>query len=260
MGSKIDRTGEENVNNFGSRMVIVRYRMRRDVDVHFPEYNWTAKNKEYKDFKKGTIKCPYEPRVCNYGYIGEGEYNTSKNGKVTKCYDTWQHMLKRCYSEREHKKYPTYKDCKVCDEWLCFQNFAKWFDDNYYEVKGDEMCLDKDIINKGNTIYSPKNCIFVPERINTLFTKRDKLRGDYPIGVTYHKPSGKFESRCNIYDYKENKNKIIYLGLYDTPEKAFKVYKEFKENYIREVADHYNGKIPYKLYNVMYKYQVEIND
>ena len=53
MGSKINRVGEENINNFGSRMVIVEYRMRRDIDVYFPEYNWTAKNVEYKTFKNG---------------------------------------------------------------------------------------------------------------------------------------------------------------------------------------------------------------
>ena len=41
MGSKIDRVGEENVNNFGSKMIIVEYRMNRDIDVYFPEYNWT---------------------------------------------------------------------------------------------------------------------------------------------------------------------------------------------------------------------------
>ena len=38
---KIDRTGEEGVNNFGSKMIIVRYRRNDDVDIYFPEYNWT---------------------------------------------------------------------------------------------------------------------------------------------------------------------------------------------------------------------------
>ena len=29
-------------------MIIVGYRMNNDIDVYFPEYNWVAKNKEYK--------------------------------------------------------------------------------------------------------------------------------------------------------------------------------------------------------------------
>ena len=49
------------------------------------------------------------------------------------------------------------------------------------------MCLDKDILYKGNKEYAPDKCIFVPERINKLFLKNDADRGDLPIGVTYHK-------------------------------------------------------------------------
>ena len=64
---KIDRTGEENINNFGSKMIIKEYREYKDIDVYFPEYNWTFKHATYQSFKKGTIKCPYEPRYYGMG-------------------------------------------------------------------------------------------------------------------------------------------------------------------------------------------------
>ena len=35
MVRKIDRTGEERLNNFGSKMVITGYRSVRDIDVYF---------------------------------------------------------------------------------------------------------------------------------------------------------------------------------------------------------------------------------
>lgn len=122
------------------------------------------------------------------------------------------------------------------------------------------MCLDKDILYKGNKVYSPKNCVFVPEKINILFIKSNKSRGGYPIGVSYHKQNRKFVAKCSIYDFKENKQKLIYLGCYDTPEKAFKAYKQFKEKHIKKVADYYKDKIPNKLYQAMYDYEVEITD
>ena len=122
------------------------------------------------------------------------------------------------------------------------------------------MCLDKDILNKGNKIYSPDNCIFVPNNINILFVKRDKSRGDYPIGVHYNKYAKKFQAQCSIYNYKENKTKRKHLGYYNTTEKAFKVYKEFKEQNIKDIADYYKEQIPQKLYNAMYEYEVEIDD
>ena len=260
MVAKIDRTGEENVNNFGSKMIIKEYRTNRDVDVYFPEYDWTFKHTVYNEFKNGKIKCPYERRVFGIGYLGEGKYKSRENGKKTKCYITWHSMLKRCYGTKFKEKRPTYIDCKVCEEWLCFQNFAEWYYNNYYEVKNERMCLDKDILYKGNKVYSPNTCIFVPERINTLFVKNDKIRGDYPIGVSYNKRGKKFKVSCSIYDYKENKKKLKHLGYYDTPNDAFEVYKHYKEKNIKQVADYYKGQIPQILYDSLYNYEVEITD
>ena len=260
MGSKIDRIGERNINNFGSEMVIVGYRKAKDIDVYFPQYNWTAKNVQYDNFKRGKIKCPYEPRVYNIGYIGEGKYKIKENGKLTKCYKIWNSMLNRCYSEKLHKRESTYINCKVCDEWHNLQNFGNWFCENYYEIEDERMVLDKDILHKGNKTYSPENCIFVPERINSLFVKCDKSRGKYSIGVSYHKQNKKFSSKCSIYDYKENKKKSKHLGYYNTPQEAFEVYKQFKENYIKQIADYYKEQIPINLYNTLYDYEVEITD
>ena len=88
-----DRTGEKNINNFGSEMIIINYRKAIDIDVYFPQYDWTAKNKAYRNFKKGEIKCPYEPRAYGVGYLGEGEYKTTEKGKLTRNYNTWNSML-----------------------------------------------------------------------------------------------------------------------------------------------------------------------
>ena len=95
--NKIDRTGERRINNFGSEMIIKEYRKWDDIDVYFSEYDWTAKNIGYGNFKKGNISCPYEKRVYGIGCLGEGEYKTRENGKHTRVYDTWHSMLERCY-------------------------------------------------------------------------------------------------------------------------------------------------------------------
>lgn len=50
------------------------------------------------------------------------------------------------------------------------------------------------------------------------------------------------------------------VGVYGTPEQAFQAYKKFKESYIKQVADEYKDKIPEKLYEALYKYEVEIDD
>ena len=259
MGKEINRIGERNYNTFGSEMVIVNYNGCMDIDVYFPEFDWIFKHAKYNNFKKGEIKCPYERRFYNVGYLGEGKYKVSENGKNTRVYDTWKAMLQRCYSEKEHERHPTYIGCEVYEGWHNFQNFAKWYKDNYYEVGNEKMCLDKDILFKGNKIYSPDTCIFVPETINKLLIKKDKNRGESVIGATLCK-NGKYQAQCNIINPETGKSKQEYLGLYDSQEKAFQVYKYHKERNIKQIADYYKIHIPQKLYDAMYNYEVEIDD
>ena len=253
MGRKIDRTGEERYNNFGSRMIITKYNNKDDIDVYFPEYNWTFKHTIYNNFKRGNIKCVYEPRTYGIGYLGEGKYKVKENGKQTKCYDTWHDMLRRCYDPKYQEREPAYKDCEVCDKWLNFQTFAKWFDENYYEIPECRMELDKDILIKGNKIYSRDKCIFVPQNINSLFTKCNKSRGNDPIG-THQLPSGNYQVQCN------NINGLDYLGTYSNKEEAFRVYKQYKEKIIKQRADEYKQYLPQNVYEALYNYQVEITD
>lgn len=260
MVAKIDRTGEIGYNNFGSKMIISGYRNPIDIDVYFPEYDWTAKGVRYGNFKRGAVSCPYERTVYGIGYIGEGKYKMSKNGKAVKCYEVWIKILQRCYDDICHKDRPTYNQCEIYEDWLNYQNFAEWYYKNYYEVDGERMTLDKDILFKGNKLYSPETCIFVPERINTLFIKCDNKRGNYPVGVYYHKRDKKFRAQCSMYDLKKRKSQQEQLGYYNTPEEAFKVYKQFKEKYIKKIADEYKDKIPKKLYNAMYRYEIDIDD
>lgn len=252
--TKIDRTGEINHNNFGSKMVISEYRNTRDVDVYFTEYNWTKKSTRYDRFKNGSISCPYERRTCGVGYLGEGEHKAVENGKETECHIAWKTMMIRCYSDNKHEKYMSYIICTVCEEWHNFQNFAEWYENNYYEIENEKMDLDKDILYKGNKIYSPKTCIFVPRRINSLFVKNDIDRGKYPIGVSYRKREGTYVSQC-----RNGKNRE-FLGRFSNPIDAFNSYKKYKEKIIKEVADEYKNKIPNELYEALYRYEVEITD
>ena len=251
----MSRVGEENTNNFGSRMIIKEYRNSLDVDIYFPEYKWIIRNVRYDNFKRGYIKCPYEPRIYSAGYLGEGPFSTRINGKKTRIYDTWHDMLRRCYDHSYKEKHPTYAECEVCKEWLNYQNFAQWYEQNYYEINEEIMNLDKDILIKGNKIYSPNTCIFVPQNINKLFIKCNAARGDLPIGVTYKKQCRKYAAVCRI-----NGSNKKHLGYYNTSEEAFQAYKVFKENLIKQIANQYIDLIPQSLYDAMINYEVEYDD
>lgn len=250
----LERLGETKINNQGEIMFIVEYNSYTNIIVQF-KLTGELINDTYSNFQKGFTKSRTTPSVYGVGIVGN-----NKNKSQTKSYDCWKTMLRRCYSNKFQDKYPTYKGVSVSDEWLYYPNFEKWYEENYYEIDGQTMCLDKDILVKGNKLYSPKNSIFVPNDINNLFTKRNSKRGDYPIGVSFNKKMNKYKSYCRILDLKLLKNYQKELGYHDSITDAFNVYKIEKEDNIKNIAEYYKLKIPNKLYNAMINYIVDIND
>lgn len=254
------RLGETSVNFQGYEMKIINYNNCDDIIVEFNDILKTKMNTQYASFIEGDIKNLYHPNVYNIGFLGVGKHVAFEHGINTKKYDTWNNMLSRCYSPKIHQKYPTYKQATLCHEWHNFQTFGDWYDDNYYEIENESMELDKDILFKGNKLYSINTCIFVTSNINTLFTKRDSERGEFPIGVHYRKDNGKYRASCSDQLINRGDRCTVDLGQFDTFECAFNSYKKYKEQHIKDVAEHYRGDIPVKLYNAMYRYEVEITD
>lgn len=259
---KRERLNKENYNTYGTLMKIVEYNGYTDIWVEFQDEYRAKVHTTYSAFKRGGVKNPYDREVHNVGCFGVGEYKSrDEEGKKTLAYRYWMDMIDRCYNPYRLNEFIAYRDTLVCKEWLCFQNFAKWFYENYYEIENEKMQLDKDILYKDNKVYSPETCIFVSKRINCLFIKQKNQRGSLPIGVSYHKQHNKLYVSCDIID-DNYRHKQKFLGLFplNKPFQAFYEYKQFKENYIKQIADEYKKLIPQKLYEALYKYEIEIND
>lgn len=253
------RLGEERLNNQGSLMKIVEYKNSSDMVVEFQDDYRAKVNTQYSHFSRGQIKNPYHPSICGVGMIGE-KYPISVNSKHTKEYNAWVGIIERCYSEKWKMKRPTYENVTCCKEWLLYENFYEWLHSqpNFEKwYNGKRWAIDKDILNKGNKVYSPETCCLVSLGVNSLFTKCDKIRGDLPIGVS--RDGKKFRAYCTNPFTKE----FEYLGKFDTSEKAFYLgYKPRKEIIIKQVAEfEYNeGNISKECYDTMMNYIVEITD
>ena len=101
-------------------------------------------------------------------------------------------MLERCYSKKYLESRPSYIGTSVCSEWLSATAFKKWMDQQDWQGK----CLDKDIIVPKSKLYSPETCAFVLDATNKFVIARDACRGDYPIGVSLCKRTGKYQAYC----------------------------------------------------------------
>lgn len=257
------RIGEVFTNKYNENYTIIEYENASNVKIKF-DNGYILNKTTYDSVKLKRCANPYTKTVHNIGYIGEGEYSPmyiNGDGKYrnTNQYAIWNGMLNRCYNPKYHEKKPTYIRCTVCEEWLNFQVFSKWYDENYYQIENEVMQIDKDIICKGNKIYSPNTCCFVTIKINSMFTKCDKARGQEYIGVT--KKNNKFEMKLSM-SINNDRKRIIECG-FNTSLEAHLAYKQAKEEYIQQIANEYKSKyiqFPERLYNAMMLYQVEITD
>lgn len=79
----------------------------------------------------------------------------------TKLYRCWCNMKSRCYTE-SCERYYCYGDrgIKVCPEWLEFEPFMIWAQENGYN---DTLSIDRIDVN-GN--YEPSNCRWIPYEEN----------------------------------------------------------------------------------------------
>lgn len=194
----------------------------------------------------GCSKCGNKTKLlCG---IGRNDICSSYETPVYKC---WSRMIKRCYYNNKAKSKNAYEGCSVCDDWLTLSSFDKWFNDHYI----DGWALDKDIISKGNKVYSPATCCFVPQEVNNLLTRREKLRGALPIGVSLSNSLDKPYRACMSVGDKQKS-----LGIYSSREKAFEAYKQAKENRIKAFADKYKEQLSSCAYQALYNYKVEITD
>ena len=186
--------------------------------------------------------------------INCGTYPARENIKTMKLeYVLWLNMLRRCFSEKRLEEFPTYKSCTVSENFKHYSYFYDWCQ-SQIGFSSDGWHLDKDLLIKGNKLYSEDSCLFLPPKVNTLILNCKAHRGKLPVGVCLEKSSGKFTSDCQ---YEGRRKKI---GRYSTPQAAFEAYKIFKEAYIKQVAEQYKSQIDPRAYKALLEYEVNIDD
>ena len=231
---------------------IVKYNDTKDVEIRFLKTGYET-SVQLGNIRKGEVKDPYTPSVFGVGILGT-KYPSEVNGVQTKEYKLWTSMLVRCYSDSFKKKHPTYEDCEVSNNFKSYEYFYEWCHKQVgFNNKGWQ--LDKDLLVKGNKVYSENVCIFIPKEINTLLVKREASRGEYLIGVSWHKTKKAFVARVN-----KNKGKPEWLGLFKTELEAYNAYKTTKESFIKEQANKWKSQIDDRAYNALMNYEVDIDD
>ena len=247
-----DCVGKVYKSKLSGNFKILKYNNNENVEIQFLKtgYEMTV---QLINIKSGSIKDPYSPSVCGVGILG-AKYPSKVNDVKTKEYDLWYSMLRRCYSDTSKKRNPTYEGCEVSDNFKSYEYFYEWCQ-KQIGFNNEGRHLDKDLLIKGNKVYSEDSCVFIPQEINKVLINCTASRGEYLIGVYWCKKGKAFKAQIS-----KNTGKSEYLGYFNTEIEAFNAYKIAKESFIKEQANEWKGKIDGRAYKALMKYTVEITD
>ena len=172
---------------------ILKYNDTANVEIQFLKTGFETVA-QLGHIRNGNVKDPYSPSVFGVGVTGT-KYPVKINGVITKEYDLWHSMLRRCYSDTSKKKCPTYEGCEVSDNFKYYEYFYEWCHKQIgfgVDGNGNSFQLDKDLLIKGNRVYSESTCVFLPAEINSLLVKCTASRGEHLIGVHWSKTNKAF--------------------------------------------------------------------
>ena len=231
---------------------VVKYSDSGHVEIQFLNTGYETVA-HLGNIKKGKVKDRYLPSVYSVGILGV-KYPISEGSVNTKEYVLWKNMLERCYSDIYKKKHPTYEGCEVSDNFKSYTYFYEWCH-KQIGFDNEDWHLDKDLLVKGNKVYSEDSCVFIPKEINLVLTKRTASRGEHLIGVYWHSKGKAFRAQVN-----KNKGKPEHLGFFKTELEAFNAYKKAKEAFVKEQANKWKDQIDERVYIALMNYEVNIDD
>jgi hypothetical protein len=194
-------------------------------------------------------------------YNSGGVHKTWVNNVKTKPCQLWENMKSRIdyLPTVDEGKFGKYSLVEVCDDWKDFQLFAEWFSQMVVDGKYNQgWQLDKDILFKNNTMYSPETCAFLPEEVNKALNIKSRFRGELPVGMSRYKDKPHLiavEYRC------KNKDFCVRFNTTDSKiEESFLVYKRARESYIKHLANLYKNQLEERAYNALLSYEITLED
>jgi len=169
---------------------------------------WVDENKSivvFADFQTGSkvyleidnskligrkFKSPFDRVINGLGYVGHGEY-TPKD--CAKCYRAWKSRIYLA-TAFNYKNNLSYVGTGISDEFLCFQNFAKWW---HSQVGCDEedFHVDKDLFSGGYKVYSAETCCLIPPEINYALSRVNGAKKNKVLSDLAHKYKSRIEPR-----------------------------------------------------------------
>lgn len=224
--------------NGGDLIKIIEYKNYNNVVYQFmDEYEYIGST-TMQNIRKGQVRNPYK-RDSIGAYIGVCDYA----GKEYKwLYSKWQNMVYRGTGAKSKYKYSStngYIDNYVdnggiCDEWMCYANFANWYMDRFSKMNQTfDYAINKDLLyilycdsTNGYRFYSPETVEIIPFELHDIIVRYNK---DYKLPDELMK---KVSCLADSYYYNNGLSDVAYAAI-----KSFYCYEPNKLDNIQVKTD-----------------------
>lgn len=114
--------------------------------------------------------CYFANKKTTGKYKGDGATNYKHGDGGSRLNTCWHDMKSRCL-KKDNKSFKDYggRGISICDEWLDFNEFKLWANDNGYM---DNLTIERINVN-GN--YEPSNCTWITKSAQAKNKRNSKL-------------------------------------------------------------------------------------
>lgn len=245
--SNLVKVGEVYPTKSGTLTVLEYVRATKILIQHNDEHGfkmWTQADR----IRKGGVRNPYEKLEDGYSFTGYGYCCTIPKEIRNELLSRWRGVVDRTLSPTYHvpNRRNSYEDVTLCEEWYNFQNFCRFCVENKYYHR--DFHLDKDLLVRGNKIYSPETCCFLPQYLNVVISINYETGNGLPVGV--NRKNNYYEATIS---YRGKRKRI---GAYPTSEEASVAYVEAKEAYVKELTLEWKDKIDPRAFEALMNWTV----
>lgn len=215
---------------------------KRQIKIRFLDTGYETIT-DANSILKGSVKDPYAKIISGVACIGIPKILYNKRE-----YDSWFHMIKRCYQpgSNSYERYGAL-GVKVCERWHCFEYFIEDFYklpgiEEYLNAPDNEKCnyhLDKDLralkLGLDNKIYSPDTCTIL--NIHTNARLQDKNRTSSKYRGLYKVKDGSWQLRIRM------GGKTYFIGIFNDEIAGANMYNHLVQIINDEITVH--NIVPY---------------
>ena len=134
----------------------------------------------------------------------------------------------------------------LCDQWKQYENFKRWYDENFYEIDNEELEFSYRFWNINNNIISSETSVLIPKEINMVVRNLIKsVNTELMLNVSVQR---------NLYTIRMFGETIASS---DSKEEIFEIRKAIFKRQMKEFAEKYIGKVPDNVYGRILTLELE---